>query len=73
MDYTVVTPDVILLFDNTTRRSCFNITITNDNLVEGVEQFSLEIHENPSESFPIDTVLSPNMSVVDIIDQDGKL
>lgn len=68
-----MTPDVILLFDNTTRRSCFTINIVNDNLVEGVEQFSLEILQNPSESFPIDTVLSPNMSVVDISDQDGKL
>ena len=67
-----MTPEVILLFDNTTRRSCFTINIANDNLVEEVEQFSLEIHENPSELFPIDTVLSPNMSVVDISDQDGK-
>lgn len=74
-DYTrisVALIDVVLIFDDATRRDCFLVRITDDDLVEGEEQFSLRILPDPFSPPPINTVLSPNMSIISIIDQDGK-
>ena len=47
--------------------------ITNDNLVEGSEEFSLLLLEDPFVPPPIQTVFNASLATVTILDQlDGK-
>ena len=74
-DYDPLNPetlDVILFFENATRRDCFNVEIINDVLVEGEEQFSLVLMEDPFSPPPINTVFFPNVTDITITDRDGK-
>ena len=77
-DYTPLIPDsldVLLIFDETNRRHCFNVLITNDILVEGSEQFSLELLPDPFQVGPppIPVTLNASLATVTILDQDGKI
>ena len=74
-DYTRLDPDALsvrLEFSDTQRRQCFNVTITDDDLVEGSEEFSLLLQEEPFFPPPIDTEFNASMATVTILDQDGK-
>ena len=73
-DYTPLSPgvDVILIFGDATRRDCFDVEIVNDVLVEGEEQFSLVLMEDPFSPPPINTVFFPNVTDITITDRDGK-
>ena len=76
MDYTRLDPNlssVVLFFNDTTRRQCFNVVITNDDLVEGAEEFSLLLVEDPFAPPPIETVFNASLATVTILDQDGKI
>ena len=79
-DYTPLNPDTqgvevfhASLFNNATRRNCNNVTITNDILVEGSEEFSLLLHELPFIPLPLSTLLYANSATITILDQDGKM
>ena len=74
-DYTPLNPDtldVFLTFNNATRRECFNVTITNDILVEGSEEFSLLLFEDPFTQPPPSTLFYASSATITILDQDGK-
>ena len=49
------------------------MTITNDILVEGSEEFSLLLHEVPFIPLPLSTLLYANSATITILDQDGKM
>ena len=63
-DFEEVSAD--LMFDQFTDQVCTNVTIFGDDLYEGDERFTLNL--TTSEPF---VNLSPDSSVVEIIDQDG--
>ena len=68
--------DVLLIFDNENRQLSFDVTIEDDLLFErDVEDFTLELRFNPFalEPPPSNVILSPNVSTVEIIDDDGKI
>jgi hypothetical protein len=58
---------VVLTFDDSRRRDCFDVQLVDDNLVENVEDFDLELRfigqVNQS-----GVVLQPNTATVTIID-----
>lgn len=62
--------DVNLLFDNNTRRDCFLIDVVEDVIVEDREQFSMILLNEPGRVLP-SVDLSPNRSIVTIIDNEG--
>ena len=61
--------EVILTFDNNNRVQSFNVNISDDQLFEDTEDFLLELRfiEEPLSNI----ILSPNFTVVHIIDNDG--
>ena len=63
--------DVLLQFNDATRRMSFEVTIIDDNLVETVEDFNLELRYDPFFAVPSGVVLSPNVSSVYILDDDS--
>ena len=71
-DYAPLNPYVLHIFNNATRRQCFNVMITNDNLVEGSEEFFLHLLEDPFAAPPIPTEFNANLATITILDQDGK-
>ena len=74
-DYTPIDPNllnVVLMFNNNERRACFNVTITNDMLVEGREAFTLLLVEDPFLAPPIETMFNESVANVTILDQDGR-
>ena len=46
--------------------------ITNDNLVEGSEEFSLLLLEDPFAPSSIQTIFNASLATVTILDDDGK-
>ena len=64
--------DVFLTFNN---EQSFNVTILDDSLLElDVEDFTLELRFDPfALQLPSNVILSPNVSTVDILDNDGKI
>ena len=68
--------DVFLTFDDAFRQHSFDVTIIDDSLFErDVEDFILELRFDPLalEPPPSNVILSPNVSTVNIIDDDGKI
>ena len=61
---------VVVTFTGTERRDCFDVTITNDKLVEQNENFQLELRSLPG-STQSGVVFQPNRASVTIVD-DGK-
>ena len=71
-DYSVPSSALMgLTFTNTQTRACFNISIVNDQLVEGRETFFVSLRL--SEASGGDQVLlgKPNTTTVTIVDDDG--
>ena len=64
--------DVFLQFDNNNRRQSFLVTINDDNLLESIENFNLELRFDPFVTQPLGIILSPNVSTVYIKDDDGN-
>ena len=63
-----------LFFDNNARQQTFSVAITNDSFFEmDVEDFSLELRFNPFGAPPSNVQLRPNVSVVEILDNDGMI
>ena len=66
--------DVILTFEETNRRESFPVVIIDDPLFElDVEDFTLELRFNPFAPEPPNVILSPNVSTIEILDDDGKI
>ena len=65
--------DVTLTFNDAFRRLTFEVTIIDDNLFESVEDFNLELRFDPFFAVPSGAVLSPNVSTVYILDDDGNI
>ena len=68
--------DVFLTFDETFRQHPFDVTIIDDSLFEpDVEDFTLELRFDPTalDPPPSNVILNPNVSTVEIIDDDGKI
>ena len=62
-------PLVPFTSDPSTHRQCFNVTITDDEALEETERFSLLLDLSGEPSVPV--VVAPNISVVDVLDDDG--
>ena len=63
---------VILRFDEMNRRLSFHVTIIDNELLEPIEHFNLELRFYPQVSEPSRVTLHPNMSTVYIQDDDGN-
>ena len=57
--------------DPSTHRQCFNVTITDDLVLEDTERFSLTLTLADGSNVPV--VVDPDVSEVEIIDNDGLL
>lgn len=66
--------DVVLVFNNLTRRDCFSVTIVEDGLFEGQEVFTAQL--TPQVVFlgtPQGISLFPSIATVTIVDNDDVL
>ena len=79
IDYQEIIPlnlDVLLMFSEMNRRESFDVTIIDDSAFElDVEDFTLELRFDPFalDPPPSNVELSPNVSTIEIIDDDGKI
>ena len=66
--------DVFLIFDNLSHQQSFDVAIVNDPLLEfDVEDFTLELRFDPfALEPPSNVILRPNVSTIEIIDDDSK-
>ena len=66
--------DVFLIFDNLNHQQSFDVAIVNDPLLElDVEDFTLELRFDPfALEPPSNVILRPNVSTIEIIDDDSK-
>ena len=67
--------DVFLTFDNDNRQQSFNVAILDDTLLElDIEDFALELRFDPfALQLPSSVILSPNISTIEILDDDSKI
>ena len=56
--------------DPSTHRQCFNVTVTDDAVLEGTERFSLNLSLAEEPTFPV--LIVPDSSEVEIKDQDCR-
>ena len=75
-DYTALQAATDLFFDiidDNTRRTCVEVEIINDDLLEASETFSVEVVPDPFViDFPSNVQLDPDVTFVEILDNDGK-
>ena len=64
--------DIFLSFDDDNRRLMFPVTIIDDDQFESVEEFNLELRFDLFGGTPSGVILSPNVSNIRILDDDGK-
>ena len=76
-DYTPISAidrDVVLVFNNSTRRACFRVTVLNDTLFEGTEIFTVQL---TPQIISIGTSqgisLSPSVATITIVDTQREL
>ena len=72
MELSALNADVFLPFDDDNRRLMFDVTITDDDLFECVEEFNLELRFDLFGGTPSGVILFPNVSNVKIQDDDGN-
>ena len=74
VELSALNADVFLPFDDDNRRLMFPVTITDDDLFECVEEFYLELRFDilGGMTAPSGVILSPNVSNVRILDDDGN-
>ena len=67
--------DVLLTFNDANRQRSFHVTIIKDSLFEvDVENFILELRFDPfALELPSNVILHPDVSAIEILDDDGKL
>ena len=63
--------DVFLSFNDGNRRARFSVQIFDDNLVEDVEDFNLELRLNLTAP-PSEVLLDPGIATVYVLDSDGN-
>ena len=63
-------PLVPFTADTSTHRQCFNVTITDDNILEDSERFELNLSLNGNSTLPV--IILPDTSEVEIVDEDCK-
>ncbi len=68
-DYTEVSISLGFTQLNADQPQCINIPITNDNVLESIETFSVELIT----SEPGVVLLSPSSAVISILDDDGMM
>ena len=66
-------PLVTFTSDDSTHRQCFNVTITDDEKLEDIEQFTLNLTLAAITGREVNISIDPSVSVVEIIDEDGEL
>ena len=77
-DYTALHEDVSAFYtaiNDNTRRTCLQVEIIDDELLEEMEFFSIEIFSFPYVTdleFPTDVQLDPDVAFVEILDNDCK-
>ena len=75
-DYIALVNDSDLFFDiidNDFRRTCIEVEIIDDDILEGVEFFSIEVAPDPFvTNFPSNVLLDPVVTFVEILDNDCK-
>ena len=73
-DYVALQEDVFTdIIANDTRRTCIEVTIVDDGLLEEPEFFSIEVVPDPFVMmFPSNVLLAPDVTFVEILDNDGK-
>ena len=66
--------DVFQIFDNLNRWQSFDVAIVDDSLLElDVEDFTLELRFDPfALEPPSNVILRPNVSTIEIVDDDSK-
>ena len=74
MELNADSANILLSFNDSTRRDVFTLTIINDDMIESEEELTLELtlHHLASKS-PSRVIVSPNVSYVRILDDDGKV
>ena len=70
-DYREINADVFLMFDNNSRRQSFVVDILDDQLFEDAENFMLELRFDSFEEPRSNVILSPSVTAVHIVDNDG--
>ncbi len=73
-DYEHLDINTLLLeyFSEDIRRQCFNLTIIDDRIFEERETLVLSVYLDPFEQSPPALEISPNATLVEIIDNDRK-
>ena len=74
MDYVRIAESdglVFLTFDDENRRQCFFLEITDDGLVEDTESLTIDLVFSSFLSSPSGVLLDPNVTTVQILDNDG--
>ena len=56
--------------DPSTHRQCFNVTITDDEALEDTERFRLNLTLAEGSNIPV--VVNPDISEVEIVDEDSE-
>ena len=64
--------DVLLRFNENSRRLLFLVTINDDELLESIEQFNLELKFDLFTTQPSLVILEPNVTTIYIQDDDGN-
>lgn len=67
-DYSILTPLMFTIQPTSLRRHCIGVSILQDMIGEGMEQFELYFENLPSESADVGT---PATTCINIIDDDG--
>ena len=71
-EITAASLDVILTFNDTNRQQSFSMTIFDDSAFElDVEDFMLELRFDPLITPPSNIILHPNVSTIEILDDEG--
>ena len=64
------------IIDDDIRRTCVDVMIVDDDLLEGIEFFSIKVVPDPFVvnimQFPSNVRLDPDVTFVEILDKDGK-
>ena len=73
-EITAASLDVVLTFNDTNRQQSFSVTIFDDSAFElDIEDFMLELRFDPFITPPSNIILHPNVSTIEILDDDCKV
>ena len=73
-EITAASLDVVLTFNDTNRQQSFSVTIFDDSAIElDIEDFMLELRFDPFITPPSNIIFHPNVSTIEILDDDCKV